>query len=327
MANPIDIIDIIQTPILIKDDFIKMGEVLLDDYQSPIHYTGGFAVVFPFRVNGEKWAFRCWYNNIGYIGDRLNILSKELRKVALPYFCDFQYEEKGIVLDGSVMPTTRMLWIDGLNIKDYICQHYGNSQKLLELALNFKTMCQNLHRLHIAHGDLQHGNILVDSKDLIYLIDYDSIYLPALKGAKDIIIGLSSYQHPSRSRKENVFAHEKLDYFSELIIYLSILAIAKLPSLVDDYNIEKSENLLFTKEDFANLKLSSIYNTLIKLDDEINILLKILVEYLSKDSITDLKPFEDFLVKKNESLYCIICGYKFESKEDEYCIICGVKRI
>ncbi len=325
MANPVDIVDIIQTPVLIKDDFIKTGKVLLDENQNPIHFTGGFAVVFPFEVKNEVWAFRCWYNNIGNIGNRLNILSKELNKLNLPYFCKFQYVEKGLVLNGSIIPTTRMLWVNGLNIKDYICQNYKSSERLFELASSFKIMCHDLHKLHIAHGDLQHGNILVNTKGSICLIDYDSIYHPFFQGEKDIITGLPAYQHPSRSRKENKYAHEKLDYFSELIIYISIMAIAKSPSLVESYNIEKSDNLLFSKDDYNNIKSSSIYKTLAELDDDIKCLLKILEDYLSKDCILDLQSFEEYLIK-NESLYCIYCGSQFEEESDNYCIKCGTKR-
>ena len=69
----------------------------------------------------------------------------------------------------------------------------------------------------------------------IFLIDYDSFYCVELQGEKDIITGLVDYQHPLR--KTNNIIHEKIDYFSELIIYLSILAIAENPTLVDKYKV------------------------------------------------------------------------------------------
>lgn len=327
MANPADIVDIIQVPALIKDNFIKAGSVVLDERGNPIHYTGGFAVVFPFIVNNENWAFRCWYNNVGKIGNRLKILSEELNRIKLPYFCQFHYSEEGIVIDGGIKPTTRMLWVDGENIKDYICKNSKKSAVLCALANNFLQMCKDLHKAKISHGDLQHGNILVDNQNRIFLIDYDSMYVPALKGEKDIITGLASYQHPARILRKNLYAHEKLDYFSELIIYLSIVAISKNSSLVDIFNVANSDNLLFTKEDFENIESSKIYGYLRSIDSEVNCLLDILVSYLQTESIDNLKPFYTLLQNNQIANFCINCGYEFKKADDVFCIRCGAKRI
>lgn len=328
MANPADIVDIIQTPVLIKDEFIRKGYVVLDEKHNPIHYTGGFAVVFPFLVNEEKWAFRCWYNSIGDVAKRLKTLSEELSRLDLPYFCEFKYVENGIAVDGKIRPTTRMQWIDGLNIKEYICKHANNQVILRKLADDFKQMCHEMHNHNIAHGDLQHGNILIDDSGKIFLIDYDSVYLPALHGEKDIITGLAAYQHPSRQKNEYKYAHEKLDYFSELIIYISILAIAQSPVLVKQFNIEKGDNLLFVKEDYLNLRGTKIFKALKSLnDDEINGWLDVLEEYLSISDIRELKPFESYQVNEEISRYCIICGNQFGDESDVFCTNCGAKRI
>lgn len=327
MANPADIVDIIQVPALIKDEFIKAGKVILDHRQNPIHYTGGFAIVFPFLVNNDKWAFRCWYNSVGNIGTRLQILSDQLKRISLPYFCQFHYTEKGIVLDGNIRPTTRMKWIDGLNIKDYICKNAYDKPKLLGLASSFKQMCTDLHKAKIAHGDLQHGNIMVGNDGKLYLIDYDSLYLPALEGEKDIITGLSAYQHPSRINGNNKYAHEKLDYFSELIIYLSIIAISEVPSLIKDYDVIDGDNLLFRKEDYLNLEHSKIYRALIKQSDEVKGLLNILVDYLKENDIRKLTSFEKLIIDSIESRFCTICGSEYYSAEDKFCFKCGARRI
>lgn len=326
MANPVDIVDIIQVPALIKDDFIKAGNVVLDEKGNPIHYTGGFAVVFPFKINNIKWAFRCWYNNVGNIEKRLQILSDELNRINLPYFCQFHYCEKGIILDGSIKPTTRMLWVDGDNIKDYICNNSNNPLKLKNLANCFMQMCKDLHKANIAHGDLQHGNIIVDQQGRIYLIDYDSLYVPALKGEKDIITGLGAYQHPSRIKGNNIYAHEKLDYFSELVIYLSIIAISESPILIKIFNIQDGDNLIFTKEDFINIKSSNVYRFLRGMSKDVNKLLDILEVYLQSDSIEELSPFETIFSNNQIANYCINCGFEFENADDFFCVRCGVKR-
>ena len=79
MPNVVDIIQSVQVPQLIKDEHIRKGTPVLDSRGRPIHYTGGFAVVFPFMVDATKWAFRCWSADIGNVEKRLHTLSKELK--------------------------------------------------------------------------------------------------------------------------------------------------------------------------------------------------------------------------------------------------------
>lgn len=322
MANIVDIVDIITVPALIKDSFIKDGTVITDELGDPIHYTGGFAVVFPFNVNGEKWAFRCWYNNINNVENRLIKISKYLNQSKLPYFCQFHYTKQGIVVDGQIYPTTRMLWIEGTDIKEYICNHATQKRVLLDLAEKFKKMCSDLYNNNISHGDMQHGNIIVDWSGELFLIDYDSLYVPSIKGEKDIISGLPSYQHPNRSK--NTYANEKVDFFSELIIYLSIIAISEKPSLVHDFEVKDSEGMLFSPYDFSSLRTSKIYRQLASLKGEVPSLLKTLEDYLSCKDINTLQPFFKLTIV---SSFCINCGHKFENSEDIYCTSCGTKRI
>ena len=148
-----------------------------------------------------------------------------------------------------------MRWIDGDTIKDYICRIQAFQRILEELAENFLVMTHALHEQSLAHGDLQHGNILVGADHQLYLVDYDSFYCPKLNGEEDTVTGLPDYQHPAR--KSNKSVSEKLDYFSELIIYLSILAIAEAPIFVDKYKVEDADRLLFSKEDFEDITNSA----------------------------------------------------------------------
>lgn len=285
---------------LILDDFVRQGTFLRNGRGRLVQYTGGFTDVFPVNVHGEKWAFRCWYANLGSTKQRFIKISTALSRVHLPYFCEFKYIENGIIINGQKYPTTRMRWIEGDNIKKFLCKHSLEKTRLVNLADRFMRMSQELHAHHIAHGDLQHGNIIVGNDDHIYLIDYDSVFVPTLNGQADIIHGLKGYQHPKR--KSNKLANEKLDYFSELIIYTSILGIAIEPNLVKKYNVEDSEQLLFSCDDFLNITNSEIYKDLASLGGVFSILLKILVNYLSKNDINDLEPFEDLLVQNYKKI-------------------------
>ena len=277
---------------LIKDGYLKQGQFEFDNRGRLISYTGGFTVVVPIKVQGMKWALRCWYMDLGNVRKRMEVLANYLQKQSLPYFCDFSYVDEGILVDGKIYPITRMKWIDGERLDKYICSHRDKTS-LLKLADNFLNMCKELHTHKIAHGDLQHGNIMVDLSGGIFLIDYDSMYVPTMQGESDIITGLKDYQHPKR--KNNLYVSETLDYFSELIIYISILAIAENPDLIEKYQIGDAEHLLFTSDDFIDFNNSLIYKDLYSLEGIFPLLLLILEEYLSKNNINDLEPFDELL--------------------------------
>lgn len=209
--------------------------------------------------------------------------------------CEFQYIDKGINVEGNIYPTTRMRWVDGITIKDYICQNRNSKDVLIALADNFLKMTHALHSQSLAHGDLQHGNILVDKNHQLYLVDYDSFYCPQLKGETDTVTGLADYQHPARIHNKSV--SEKLDYFSELTIYLSILAIAENPSLVDKYKVNDADRLLFSKENFTDIKNTEIHKDIHGLGKEFQELLDVLEAYLKCSSIDELLPFSTYLLE------------------------------
>ena len=283
--------------VLVLDSHAKKGSFLRDSRGRLIAYAGGFSVVFPYESSeGKKWAFRCWHANIDDSKRRYNIISQAIRDSHLNFLVDTEYIEKGINVEGSVYPTTRMRWVEGKTIKDYICDNRHSKQKLNTLAQNFLEMTHDLHRRELAHGDLQHGNILVGSDNNLYLVDYDSFYCPKLKGENDLIKGLADYQHPARKRNKTI--SEKLDYFSELIIYLSIRAIAENPSLIEKYQIQTADRLLFKESDFKDLSKSRIYKDIYSLGTEFQELLGVLDHYLKFKSIDDLKPFEVLLKKE-----------------------------
>ena len=286
--------------LLVLDNHAKNGIFERDARGRLIAYAGGFSIVFPYTTaNGEKWAFRCWHSDIKNSKKRYETISDAIKKAKLSFLCEFQYIDKGINVEGNIYPTTRMRWIDGITIKDYIYQNRNSKDLLIALADNFLKMTRALHAQSLAHGDLQHGNILVDKNHQLYLVDYDSFYCPQLKGEADTVTGLADYQHPARISNKSV--SEKLDYFSELIIYLSILAIAEDPSLVDKYKVADADRLLFAKEDFADIKNAPIFKDIYSLGSHFQDMLAVLEEYLGHRSIDDLVPFESCLLHQQVS--------------------------
>lgn len=264
-----------------------------------IQYSGGYTTVFPFHTkDSKKVAVRCWIADIGDAKKRSQEISTYLNDLNNPYFCDFKYLDDAILISGSIYPVVVMDWVNGKPLKEYINDNISNFKSILpKISSNFKKMVEYFHKENIAHGDLQHGNILVKEDGSLIIIDYDSMFIAPLEGMSDAIKGLPGYQHPSRN--QNKFINHKLDYFSELVIYLSLLAFEQYPNLWIKYY--ETEDLLFSKEDFHNPSNSEIINTLLSSSNQtIKDLTQRLKEQLSKSDIMDLQPLEELLIDKLE---------------------------
>ena len=151
----------------------------------------------------------------------------------------------------------------------------------------------------------------------LVLVDYDSMYVPELNGMPDEIKGLVGYQHEARWK--NKLVSEKADYFSELVIYLSLKSLAKIPSLWKDLNMEDTETLLFSGEDIQSKGRSNIFR-LLRTDSDLAPLVDKLCEFMDKSSIEDLIPLEDAIVSKSEMIsfkWKGGNGYKATAKKGE----------
>jgi serine/threonine protein kinase len=268
----------------------------------PESYSGGFCVVFPFVKGRQRKAVRVWHQEIDKIKERYRLLSQDFKRLKNNALLSFEYVEKGLNVKGQLLDITIMDWVEGYPLKNYILDIVHDtrskkekSQAILELAGKLRDAFENMHKLGLSHGDLQHDNIIITGDGAPRFIDYDCFYSPSM-GSRfhQTTAGYHGYQHPSRFKRSYI-SNEKSDYFSELVIYTCLIAIAEEPSLVDRYNISESEWMLFSGEDLNNFLDSKVYKDLSKLSEDVQKCLTIISNYLSKGDINDLEPFVNFL--------------------------------
>ena len=77
--------------VLIRDPHAKNGQFLRDTRGRLVSYSGGFTVVYPYTLKGEKWAFRCWHTNLRNVRKRFEIISNVIQQSKLSYLLDFIY--------------------------------------------------------------------------------------------------------------------------------------------------------------------------------------------------------------------------------------------
>lgn len=288
----------IKTPALVHPEVLNGGHPVEKGVRL-IKYAGGFCVVFPYETAARKYAVRCWHAEVSDAKRRTQIIAETLKKTNLPYFVGFDFYEEGIMTPLGMQPIVVMDWVDAKSLKKFLAEHITESNVINEIAENFKKMVVDLHANHFSHGDLQHGNIMVKPDHSLVLVDYDSMYVPELNGMPDEIKGLVGYQHEARWK--NKWVSEKADYFSELVIYLSLKALAKMPSLWNDLNMEDTETLLFSGDDIQSKGNTTIFKVL-KTDSDLAPLTDKLCEFMGKSSIDDLTPLEEAIVSKSESI-------------------------
>ena len=287
---------------LVKASMLASGKPELHN-GNPIKYAGGFCIVFPYVANGKKYAVRCWHAYLEGAEERTKRISQALRTANLPYFVGFEYVKNGIVTPQGIQPIVVMDWVDAKPLKTYIAENINDSSCLNALAERFAKMVKDLHSHNLSHGDLQHGNILVRSDGSLVLVDYDSMYVPKLDGWTDEISGLAGYQHPARW--DNKSLSPKADYFSELVIYTSLKALAEHPSLWKDLEMEDTDTLLFSAEDVKSGGSSPIF-TVLESSSSTKELCAVIKDFLGRKSINDLQPLEEVsvsLVDKLSSLW------------------------
>lgn len=266
-------------------------------------YSGGFSIVFPIVKGSNTFALRCWMEDVGNAEVRYKEIYDYLQRVGLPYFVDFEYVPKGIWVMGNDYPITRMQWAAGVSLRDFISQNLKRPRLFKVVADAFQEMVARLHKNRIAHGDLQDGNILLNQNRNtieIKLIDYDSLFVPTLRGQPDNIRGLPEYQHPARIvANARTQATEKVDYFSELVIYLSFLALSEKPDLWRSFKDKTERGLLFSEADFKNPGQSAIFRELANLSPYVQQLASTLKDFCAKTTIDRLEPLEAILPRSD----------------------------
>src|SRR6185295_4558108 len=157
------------------------------------------AAVYKMLCGRKTWAVKCFAHPVVDHQVRYTRISEHLGKMHLRYMVGFRFHSEGINVKGRWYPLLQMEWIEGERLNDYVGRHLMEPAKLHGLAQRIILMVRELQAARIAHGDLQHGNILVCNDDL-RLVDYDGMWVPSLAGILPSEFGHPHYQHPDRLR-------------------------------------------------------------------------------------------------------------------------------
>ncbi|MFM9964531.1 MAG: hypothetical protein ACKV2Q_25290 [Planctomycetaceae bacterium] len=259
---------------------LQTCKIELNQNQQPRPRSGAFATVYKgTTTDGADVALRVFTRASGTeqrerysaISDYLDSLNGSRPSCLV----GFKFFEKGIRVatkGGKWFPLLTMDWVPGDTLFDWIrgtCQS-RNARALGSASEKWVELVSDLTRVQIAHGDLQHGNVMVTPSNELKLVDYDCMCVPDLVGRRNLEIGVEPYQHPQRD--ETTLLYPGLDNFSALYILVVMRALTADQQLWFGYNERPNEELydklLFRKEDFDAPDESALFKDLRRSSDE-----------------------------------------------------------
>ena len=236
---------------------------VLDDHGEPYRSSGAFAVVFKMKdeQTGKCYALKCFTEEQEGRAEAYRQIADELEFVDSSYITSVKYLDKEIFVDSSCeedeFPVLLMDWIDGETMETYIAENYQDNYAMAMLCYRFCKMAAWLRSQPFAHGDIKPDNIMVRPDGNLTLVDYDGMFVPAMKGQKSPTIGTKDFSHPLRTVDD---FDETIDDFALASIALSLKAISMNSKLLDTYGA--SDRLLFSESDYRNPSSSKAISAL-----------------------------------------------------------------
>ena len=263
--------------------------------------AGGFSVVFKMKDerNGKLYAVKCFTKEQEGRSESYKLIADELEFVSSNYLTPIRFLEKELFVDTDQttetdFPVLLMDWVEGIPMDKYIQKNISNQYALELLAFRFSKLATWLLAQPFAHGDLKPDNILVKENGSIILVDYDGMYVSAMKGQKARELGSPNYRHPERTMDD---FDRHIDDFPLATICLSLKAIALEPDLFNN-NISEC-GLLLNESDYRDLKASKTLQKIMCLlpDNELCSLLGIFLIVLSQKKL-EVLSLDSFVLSK-----------------------------
>ncbi len=273
-------------------DQLKHLRPVLGGDREPVMTSGNFAVVFKMKdeQRGKLYALKCFTKEQEGRAEAYKLITEELATVDSPYILSIKYLEKELFVDTMQtneieFPVLLMDWVEGKTLDKYIRENIEDRYSLEMLAYRFSQLAQWLMPQPFAHGDLKPDNILVRENGTLVLVDYDGMYVPAMKGQKARELGSPDFRHPLRTVDD---FDEHIDDFSIASVLLSLKAISLQSSLLEEYGA--SNRLLFSERDYRNISESRVMDALKSLmqDTELALLYSLFILATTQKNLSQL---------------------------------------
>ena len=270
--------DALQNPdTAFRDPSLQVSQAEKSPMGVPRARSGAFASVYKMTRGADAIALKLFNFPNEDRASRYQAVSDYLKKLGTKKpksLVGFEYHPEGIRVGKGWYPTLTMDWVKGKSLGEWVRE--AMQRKVPDLGA-IKSMSESwaqlvsaIQEVSIAHGDLQHDNVLVVGNTPL-LVDYDGMCVPELapgdpkKRLEQLEFGKPAYQHPARPG-EKLGPH--LDHFAAWVILIALRGIVADPSLYTRFVLKtENENLLFTPPDLATPASSILWPELLKSKD------------------------------------------------------------
>jgi len=230
----------------------------------PAAATGQNAIVFDADGPDGRTALRC-FTSVPYRGD---VIYRHLQTMDLPeVLVPVRWRPDALEVDGARWPVVTMPWIVGDPLQRWVGDNVHRPARIAALADAWVEACRVMYASGVAHGDLQHGNVLVTAAAELRFIDFDGVLLFDPATGRELTdapreVGHPNYQHPQRI--EDGFSSRFVDTFSALLIHTTLRALVADPGL---WMHHRGENLVLAQPDLFEPETSEPFRRMRASDD------------------------------------------------------------
>ena len=307
-----------------EDNFKKLSYLspVLGDDGLPVMTSGNFAVVFKMEdeATGKFYALKCFTKEQQGREEAYHKIAEELKDVDSPYLVSIRYFDKELFVDTeqtdeTEFPVLLMDWVEGKTLDKYLRENLDDKYTLEMLAYRFSQLAQWLIPQPFAHGDLKPDNILVREDGTLVLVDYDGMYVPAMKGQKARELGSPDFCHPLRTETD---FDEHIDDFSVIMVLLSLYCFS-----IDSERFQelcRFDGTLFHESDYMDLANSKAFKYVLEYIryKDINRLYSALITVFGKKKI----DYKLYMILFNDYQEKTLYAFREYSKWDDKSKLC-----
>lgn len=247
----------IQAPAMsFTDSELAAGTPGINALGMPLVASGQNAVVFLLESGGRRSAVRCFLTPPSEGAYRYAALENHLVDTTPRALTSARWLNEGILVGEHRWPVVVMPWVEGTPLNIAVEDMLDDPSRLRTLALQWAEVVRSLQRAGVAHGDLQHGNVLIRANDSIALVDLDGVWVPEIEIGPPAEFGHPNYQHPQRNVEH---WGRYVDSFPGALIELALNGLAADASLERHLH---GENLLFMRADLERPQESEVWGSL-----------------------------------------------------------------